>query len=82
VVIASGGLRDGIEVAKAIALGADAAAIALPLLRAAERSEDAVAEEIERIVAELRTAMFLTGSATISDLRLRRLRSAEDPARA
>jgi len=78
VVIASGGIRNGIEVAKAIALGADAAAIALPLLRAAERSVDEAVEAISRIVAELRTAMFLTGARTVADLRTRRLLHARD----
>jgi isopentenyl-diphosphate Delta-isomerase len=78
VVIASGGIRNGIEVAKAIALGADAAAIALPLLRAAERSIDEAVEAISRIVAELRTAMFLTGARTVADLRTRRLLHARD----
>ncbi|HET7755027.1 MAG TPA: type 2 isopentenyl-diphosphate Delta-isomerase [Anaeromyxobacteraceae bacterium] len=73
VVIASGGLRNGIEVAKALALGADAAALALPLLRAADRSADAAAEVIRTIVAELRTVMFLTGCRTVADLRQRRL---------
>jgi len=82
VVIASGGLRDGLEVAKALALGADAAALALPFLRAADRSEDAVVEEIERLLAELRTAMFLTGCATVAELRGRRLVAAPDPAAA
>jgi isopentenyl-diphosphate delta-isomerase len=78
VVIASGGIRNGIEIAKALALGADAAALALPFLRAADRSVEAVVEEIERITAELRTAMFLTGSATVADLRQRRLAAARD----
>jgi isopentenyl-diphosphate delta-isomerase len=78
VVIASGGIRNGIEVAKALALGADAVALALPFLRAADRSADAVAEEIDRIVAELKTAMFATGSASIADLRRRRLVAARD----
>jgi isopentenyl-diphosphate delta-isomerase len=78
VVIASGGIRNGIEVAKALALGADAVALALPFLRAADRSTDDVAEEIDRIVAELRTAMFATGSASVADLRRRRLVAARD----
>ena len=68
VVIASGGIRDGIEVAKAIALGADAAALSLPLLRAAEQSAEAAVLAIRRVVEELRTAMFLTGCRTVSDL--------------
>jgi isopentenyl-diphosphate delta-isomerase len=78
VVIASGGIRDGIEVAKAIALGADAAAMALPILRAADRSIEDAVEAISRVVAELRTAMFLTGARTIADLRTRKVRRARD----
>jgi isopentenyl-diphosphate delta-isomerase len=78
VVIASGGIRNGIEIAKAIALGADAAAVALPLLRAAERSTDDAVEAISLLVAELRTAMFLTGARTVAELRTRRLLRARD----
>ncbi len=76
--IASGGIRNGIEIAKAIALGADAAALALPLRRAAERSVDDAVEAIGRIVAELRTAMFLTGARTVAELRTRTVRRARD----
>lgn len=78
VVIASGGIRNGIEVAKAIALGADAAAVALPILRAAERSVEEAVEAISRILSELRTAMFLTGARTIAELRTRKLQHARD----
>lgn len=78
VVIASGGLRDGIEVAKALALGADAASLALPLLRAADRSVDEAILALRRVVAELRTVMFLTGSRTVVELRRRPLLRARD----
>lgn len=78
VVIASGGIRNGIEIAKALALGADAAALALPLLRAAERSSEAVEEELGRIVGELRLAMFLTGCTRVAELRARPLSRARD----
>jgi isopentenyl-diphosphate delta-isomerase len=77
-VIASGGIRNGIEIAKALALGADAAAAALPVLRAADRSVDDAVQALEQLMAELRTAMFLTGCRTVADLRKRRLIHARD----
>ena len=77
VVIASGGIRNGIEVAKAIALGADAAALAYPFLKAGEESLEAVVQLIERIKEELRTAMFVTGCRNVADLRKRKLQKHE-----
>lgn len=77
-VIASGGVRTGIDAAKALALGADAVAFALPMLKAADRSIDDAVVAIERAMDELRTAMFLTGCERISDLRSRVLRPAHD----
>ena len=73
--IASGGLRNGLEVAKALALGADLAGLALPFLQAAADSELALQELIEILSAELATVLFCTGSATIADLRAGRLES-------
>ncbi len=67
--VASGGIRDGVHVAKALALGADLAGLALPFLRAAEESEAAVAGLIDELVTGLRIALFATGSRTVADLR-------------
>jgi isopentenyl-diphosphate delta-isomerase len=67
--IASGGLRSGVHVAKALALGADLCGLALPFLEAAEASEDAVDALVHALVDGLRIAMFATGSAQIDDLR-------------
>ena len=67
--VASGGIRDGVQVAKALALGADLAGLALPFLRAAETSEAACAELIDELVTGLRIAMFATGSRSVADLR-------------
>lgn len=78
VVIASGGMRNGIEAAKAIALGADAVAYALPMLKAAERSVDEAVESIERVIEELRTAMFVTGARNLAELREKPLRRTTD----
>ena len=78
VVIASGGIRNGIEIAKAVALGADAAAVALPVLKAAARSIEDAVRALRLLVTELRTAMFLTGCRSVTDLRSRRLTRARD----
>ena len=67
--VAGGGIRSGLQMAKAIALGADLCEIALPVLLPATRSADEVEALLKRFVRELRTAMFLTGSAGIDDLR-------------
>jgi isopentenyl-diphosphate Delta-isomerase len=67
--IASGGLINGLDVAKAIALGADLAGLARPFLEAAFKSEAAVDELVEVLIAELETALFCTGNATLAELR-------------
>jgi isopentenyl-diphosphate delta-isomerase len=67
--VASGGIRDGVHVAKALALGADLAGLALPFLRAADESGTAVAALIDELVAGLRIAMFATASRRVADLR-------------
>ena len=67
-VIASGGLRDGIEVAKCLALGADVAGLASPFLRAASNSFAAVDELIHELRAQLRIAMLCSASRNIASL--------------
>ncbi|HVS12612.1 MAG TPA: type 2 isopentenyl-diphosphate Delta-isomerase [Thermoanaerobaculia bacterium] len=68
-VIGSGGLRTGLDAAKAIALGAHLAGMAYPFLQAATDSTDAVVARVERIVQELRIAMFCVGARTLDGLR-------------
>lgn len=67
--IASGGLRDGIDVAKALALGADIAGLAWPFLQAAAESETAVCQLAEMLMTEIATVLFCTGNANISELK-------------
>ncbi len=67
--IASGGIRSGVDVAKAIALGADAAGIGAPLLRAARKSASNVVGHLSGIISDLRIAMFCIGCPTIDQLR-------------
>lgn len=65
--IASGGIRGGLDGAKALALGADYFSASQPLLKAA--LEDAVAKALAQIKRELTIAMFLTGSRKIEELK-------------
>ncbi len=67
-VVASGGVRSGLDVAKAIALGARAGGLAKPFLSPAGQGADAVIELLEDLLAELETAMFVTGSEAVDEL--------------
>lgn len=71
-VFASGGVRSGIDVAKAIALGADLIGVAGPFLRAAHCGHDAAHQLGEELIATLRTVMFCVGARTLADLRTTR----------
>ena len=68
-VFASGGLRDGIDIAKCIALGADLAGLASPFLRAASESAEAVESLILELNAQLRIAMLCSASQDLEALR-------------
>ena len=72
-IVATGGVRSGLDVAKGIALGATAAGMAKPMLEAAKVSADAVAAELRAVIEELKAAMFLTGSTSLDELREQRV---------
>lgn len=71
--IASGGIRDGVDAAKAICLGADLVGQAAGVLRDATLSTEAVIEHFEIMIRQLRIACFCTGSADLAALRNARL---------
>jgi isopentenyl-diphosphate delta-isomerase len=68
-VMASGGIRSGVDIAKGLALGAGLCGMALPLLKPAMEDDGALSLAIGAFQTELVTTMFLTGSARVADLK-------------
>lgn len=67
--LASGGIRSGQDIAKCVALGADLVGLASPFLKRAVESAEAVQEEMELLMAELRITLFCSGAGTLAALR-------------
>lgn len=67
--IGSGGIRHGLDVARAIVLGADAASMAKVLLADSLNGYESVKQNLENTIEELRMAMFLTGSKSVEELK-------------
>jgi len=69
-IIASGGIRSGLDIAKSLALGADICGMSLPFLRILKsEGKKGVERLVDRLNFELKTAMFLTGSENIEKLK-------------
>lgn len=67
--IATGGARNGLDIARALSLGASLVGMAFPFLKAASESFEAVCELVEGLILELKVAMQLSGAASIAEMR-------------
>lgn len=67
--ISTGGVRNGLDVARALTLGASIVGMGFPFLKAASESYEKVCELLEVVIAELKVAMQLSGAASIAQLR-------------
>ncbi|WP_373999464.1 type 2 isopentenyl-diphosphate Delta-isomerase [Bdellovibrio bacteriovorus] len=70
---ASGGVRNGLEVAKLCALGANKVGLARPFLEAALKGDEALEELMNKLETELKIALFCTGSKNLKDLQTKRV---------
>lgn len=68
-IVASGGMKTGVDAAKAITIGADTIGFARKLLKAATKSVEAVIEAMEQIELEMKMVMFGIGVKTIEELK-------------
>ncbi len=72
-IIASGGIRSGLDIFKSIALGAQLAGMALPLFKAASQGSETLQIFIDNIIKELKVSMFNAQTATIADIDISRI---------
>ena len=70
-VMATGGLKTGLDVARAIVIGADAGGMAVSLLEPAMKGEEQLRTAVKTIIEELKAVMLLTGSSTVKELKER-----------
>ncbi len=66
-IIATGGLRNGMDVVRALSMGASAGGMALQLLKAASRGYEALSSELDIILDEIKATLFLSGALSVSD---------------
>lgn len=68
-IVSSGGIRSGLDAAKAISLGADAVGIALPFLKESFNGHESIMNYINKFKESLKIAMFLVGASNLEELK-------------
>ncbi|WP_393971310.1 type 2 isopentenyl-diphosphate Delta-isomerase [Oxyplasma meridianum] len=68
-VFGSGGLRNGLDLAKVILMGGELGGFARSLLKNADQSQEDLEDQIKFLIRDFKVAMFLTGSESVNDLK-------------